>query len=329
MVRVQVLLDSILIDGSPFSVFVQKSLPPKVVQFAFDVGGSTIICRFASDTNMAYQGKNTSIPCSRIFDDYSISLLTRDSVCSFTSGSSLTIHLPVYNQTSRTPSVSIGDTLYFNDNIIYNSAYTSLAVQGAVIVAPPVQGGFPQIVLDVPRSIGACADIPVDASQTTGGSSRPLLFAWKIQAAPGGQPISLQLSAYVLAQSGPDFTIPNRLLPSGSTIVIFLSVANMFERLANANVSVFISSLSLPSVAIEGLTSMSAKPQAFVQIKGRANSTCSGSAAVKFSWSVVRQSLQGALPSLTGNMRSIQFVPADQGMLMGVSYTLEVKATIS
>jgi len=214
-------------------------------------------------------------------------------------------------------------------NVIYNSAFTSLAVQGAVIVAPPVEGGLPQIVLQVPRNVGACSDVPVDASQSTGGTSRPLVFAWKVQAAPGSKPISLELGAYVLAQSGAEFTIPNTLLPIDSGIMIFLTAMNMFERSANANVTVIVSALPLPTVVIDGPSMISVAPREMVQINARANSTCSGSLPVKFSWSVVKQSLQGALPSLTSNMRSVQFVPSLQGLMIGVSYTLEVKATIS
>ena len=90
-----------------------------------------------------------------------------------------------------------------------------------------------------------------------------------------------------------------------------------------------VSALPLPSVAIEGPSSLSATPQGSIEIVARSNSTCSGSMPVSFSWSVVKQSLQGALPSLTSNIRSIRFVPSAQGMFTGVSYTFEVKATIS
>jgi len=329
IVRVNITMDNMLIDGSPFSVFVQKSLPPKVVEFAFGVGGSHIVCRFASDTNMANQGNNVSVPCSRIFDDPSMILLTHQSICSFTSGSSMTILLPAYNQASNSPPVKIGDKLFFNDNVIYNSAYTSFAVQGAVIVAPPIEGGFPRIVLSVPSSVGVCADIPVDASQSTGGSSRPLSFSWKVQAAPGSKPISLELGAFVSRQKGADFIVPNSLLPLDSAIILFLSISNMFERSAFTNVTIYVSALAQPSVTIEGPVLREFTLQEWVEITARANSTCSGFKPVAFTWNVVKQSLQGALPSLTSEMRSVRFIPGVVGMLIGVSYTLEVEATVA
>jgi hypothetical protein len=80
-----------------FQCLCRRVCRPKTVRFSFDVRGSKILCDFESDTNKANQGRNISIPCSSILDGPSIILLTSQSVCSFTSGSSLLILLPKYN----------------------------------------------------------------------------------------------------------------------------------------------------------------------------------------------------------------------------------------
>ena len=219
----------------PFTILVTPA-PPVAVDAArgpiMSNDGFSLSLYFTARTNRgvpeADAGSEPDADCATYFDAATVARVGAEATCFWPSP----LHLEVLMGSTAT--LVPGEALTLKADTIYNVNYSSMATQGTFTVAAPTAPESPVIYAEVPTSISACADVTVDASQSSGnmGRSSGLTFTFLVEAdtAEATTLVLESLADPLNSASGTSgvFSIPNSYLTKGSMYTLTITAENAF-----------------------------------------------------------------------------------------------------
>jgi hypothetical protein len=269
----------------------------------FSSNGAYVVIAFSGPTDQAGITADTW-PCDRLFTFLAAGI----SSCSWLDLATVRAYPSPYSTNPNTPgrAVQPGDTFgvlggKIRSQCRYGTVCTNNALMPAYTgtVRAPDNPISPVAALGVPSSIGACSDLKVDLSASTGSGGRPWsTISWNVGAAAANvdaTPITRFLEKKF------DFTsnyviIPKALLfPTTYTFTVTLynflegnyTAAGAYGGSAVASVSI-IGDVNLPIVSILGPSLFNTKANAALTLTATAALTpCSQSSILRYTWNVV------------------------------------------
>ena len=150
----------------------------------------------------------------------------------------------------------------------------------------------PLVVIKAPSSLGACSNLTIDASGSTGSNGRQWLkVAWTVTASDGSDTSNI-ISALAANGVSVPATVPSTLLRS-TTYYVQLQLTNFFglSQVSGVTVMVKLTGGFVPSVSILGPSFLTVYPSADLTLTSLATvPNCLSGVAVSYSWSVQNDS---------------------------------------
>lgn len=293
----------------------------------FADSGAYAIASFGAATDLA-QISNTSWVCSALFTFRSSDITS----CTWMNSSNVRMNFPALADSLLVP----GDSVQLLPNMLKSACRSGLDCSvneyaPAVVVNATASANTvsPSVVLSLPNTIGACADLLIDASSSTGTGGRPWSkVTWSVVAI--GYDVAPILA--LLRSRGSDLSapivIPQALL-NATTYQVVLSLRNFLQKSASASGSFTVSSdPTQPVVNIVGPALVSVRSVSPVSLVAKAvTSPCSDSPAVQYNWNVY---LAGVLlPAIaTSSLNPSIFKLPARALDVGSFYSVEVVASV-
>ena len=319
-------LVSLIVTGQDHSTFTtatanvlilsndQPLTAPVLMPCMFDRSGGYLVVAFDKPTDQA--GITADMwPCIKllIFTDANIT------TCSWTSLSTIKVIFTAVTATSLKPSDTLSvrggmlraacramrscseNYVLQSHEIDYNitdriaTRYAQLTSALTVIVQRPSYPVIPSLLVSVPTQIGACNDLFIDLSASTGSGGRPWSsVAWTVLAEIGD---TTELTAFLtnnFDHSSNFVTVPRSMLIQ-TTYSIGVTVTNFLGDSASSSSTVIVSSdPNLPTASILGSLSRTIKASDSLTIPGSAMvSKCGSSYSLGYTWTLTNSS--GAL----------------------------------
>ncbi|OQR94845.1 transmembrane protein [Achlya hypogyna] len=182
-----------------------------------------------------------------------------------------------------------------------------------VLVQPPLNPPTPRVVVSGPRSLGACDDLVLDATATTGAGGRPITWAWVCIVVATQQPCGGSFA--LVASSDQVLRVPSAEISSNATISITLTCTNFFGISGSSGpIIVTKAAQPLPTVYIAGPSALSATRSSTVSFIGVAEASSCAAVSVSSALSVSWALLGSPMPtSQSRNPRQLLWPPRSLG----------------
>ncbi|RYG70432.1 hypothetical protein EON64_00125, partial [archaeon] len=268
---------------------------PVLLEARFTSDGTFVELLFDSQTNQA--GFTSTFPCSTLLSFSTIS----SAVCQFFSKNIIRIF---QSTTSRTPFLSLGSEVKLNSgtslrslcasgDLTKCSTWASVA-ETVVIVAVPLNPDLPNVVIGGPSSIGACQNLPLDLTTSTGTAGRPWqrlsITVRRVGSNSGDPDLSSWLrNSYIFSPPSP---VPANLMAKGVTYAFTATLVNFLNASSSAvkTVQVTTDERLTPVVAIDGAASRTMARSAALEVRATAfTQSCTGQVSfsnLRFDWLV-------------------------------------------
>ena len=318
---------------------------PALKSCKFDGSGGHLVIAFDQPTDQAGITAN-EWSCAQLFTFTD----ANTAICSWTSLSAVKVTFTTVTATSLKPSdiltVKVGmlraacrSGTNCNSNHVLRSqhihneivrkdsiSYVPLSSALSVIVQGPAQPVAPLIVIIVPTQIGACNDLLIDLSASTGNGGRPWTsVVWTVLAENGG---TGALKTFLKSNFDPslNYVIVPRNLLIRTTYSIGVTMTNFLGDSASSTSIVAVSGdPNLPVVSILGSLSRVIKASDILNLQGSAiQSNCGLVSSLKYTW---------ALTNSSGVLIDIKSTSADSRKYVAAAYSLNAgssyKATLT
>jgi hypothetical protein len=242
-------------NSETFSFVVDPVPTPSLIAAVFDSTMTGVLITFDSDTNTPGRGSiigaasDNIFFCKEVLDVPSVAFLGDNSSCSWLSARTLRITLGQdYTLVSGSQLTCLPRRVYSLDKFSAPMGTAMVYVQGSADVplpAPVVQGA-PLVVY------GACDDIRLDYSASTGGAGKKMTAQWTI--VPSTYLTKLSTAEYAAIQSHLDtqttspLLIPADKIPGSRTYQLRLTLKNWVGGISNTTINVEKSPLDIPRV---------------------------------------------------------------------------------
>ena len=304
--------------------------PPALSSVVFDAGGSFALATYsaATDSPSFVGGKCNSLLsfvgsalCSCLWLDSSTVRIL------FPADTGVPLLTPGAAVTSRKnalrPYCASGSCNYKFINVSTVNATVSDSAQSPVVV------------LSVPSTLGACANLTIDASSSFGSASRRWMsVAWQVFASDASPTSSIL--KYLDTQSlRIPFIIPASAFKPSVTYTFSLTLTNFFGISAVRSAQVFVSPSAavIPLVTISGPQSMNIFPSTEVSVTAQASipyCLSSTQPIVTYKWSVFNDSSSTAYSALTSTSQDPKvFTVPPYSLLIGHSYRFVVTVSVN
>lgn len=306
---VEVLLGAVRIPGSPFRVVVSPRPPPLITSATFDATLASMTVLFSEPTDRggarfvaAAAGTSGEGTCDALLPAALLVKLGEAPTCQWGSDTRLRLYFGRGATLLPTERSAAGDVFQLAANRVHNRAGNSYAVVArAGIGLPPADAlAAPTATLAGPTTLGVCAQLPLDATASAGGSGRPLRLAFSAAAADGRSGAVVKALAEAVGAAGggsPGFVaVPSAALDPGRAYTFRLEASNYLGVSSTAALSVLKSNLPLPGVSILGAASRLVRRSADTVVSAAAsppdlsclpNAGGLGGTRIAFSWEQV------------------------------------------
>ena len=216
---------------------------------------------------------------------------------------------------------------------LWKNASTAVSVS----ISKPVNPLTPNVVVSVPTAIGACDNLTLDATSSSGSGGRP----WRsVSIAVEDSSGSLHVSALQsflskdpgsILLSSPPRPVPGRLLTHGSTYTFQVSLCNFLGACGSTLRSVETVSVPVPRLSLLGEPVRTVSRSALLSVDSSATlSACTSSSSVatlsySYSWGI-STTVNGSVPSPVG-LKSVsrdasKFILPAYSLKAGAAYTI-------
>ena len=291
--------------------------------------------------------KNSTWSCALLFEFTGSS----KSTCTWLTASTVRISFPTATATATaTGTVGSNDFMVAGASVtlIKNKlrAFCTLTAAAAQCVLNPTASGSvlavaprspiaPVVIISAPSTLGACANLSLDASESYGNGGRPYKSVlWTVTAVSNGAPKVLYntstLGRYLntfssVYQVHRPIVIVRDLLKTG-TYTFSLQLTNFLGLSWSTTVNVNVNDVAAaPTVAIIGAlyqTTLASSP--FTVMSTTSLSSCVSAAAVKYAWTVQRAGVDTAITSTSRDPS--RFTLPSHYLAVDNTYTLTVTA---
>ncbi|KDO28431.1 hypothetical protein SPRG_06669 [Saprolegnia parasitica CBS 223.65] len=290
--------------------------PPRLLSAMFADSGASLIVTFSRAVDLSGFSAS-SFACDRVFETTSFGLVP---VCTWATATTVMIGLGV-----GATVVPFAPCTVFG-GLKSTSTSTLSMTSMTVSVQPPLNPPVPTVSIAGATSLGACDDLVLDATATSGSGGRPMTWQWTCVMESTQQPCNgsfTQISASTQA-----IRVPANELVVGTQYRIQLNCTNYFNLSGASALLVVKSSSALPSVYVDGPSTVRVAYSTEIVLSGVAvpptcNTSGFDSSVLQLSWTI----LETAAPiSGSRNPRQV-FWPA-RSLLPG-NYTVAFRATSS
>lgn len=207
---------------------------------------------------------------------------------------------------------------------------TALSSGNTVVATSPLNPVKPTVVINVPSTIGSCADLVIDASGSSGFGGRPWKsVSWALLTIPTDSTgLQQALNSQSIFQP---YTIPAASLSQfQSFITLTLQLQNYLSQTSLAYALINLSDQPIPTVAIVGLTSLQVLPSNPVLISATATAPSCVSAPMTYQWSVEVAST-GAVVTFPSSVRTdrVTLNLPSYSLVAGQTYSLTFSAYLN
>lgn len=301
--------------------------PPKLASVLFADSGTFVTATFDSATNQPQFTSDSY--CSTLFA-FTGAGVTK---CSWIDSATVRLTFPF---SPGTPLLALNGTVTLLSNVIKaeclgtQTCNPDFSVGNTVTAASPLNPVKPTVVINVPATIGSCADLIVDASGSLGFAGRAWKsVSWVVFTIPSDS-TSLQqtLNGQSLFQP---YTIPASTLAQFQSFITFtLQVTNYLGQTSLAYALVSLSGQMVPTVSIIGSSSLQNQPSNPVLVSATATAPSCISGQMTYQWAVVLLSTGESvtLPSTIRTNRVSLSLPA-YTLTAGQRYALTFTAYLN
>ena len=197
-----------------------------------------------------------------------------------------------------------------------------------VVVAPPAVPLVPSVVLGAPAQLGACSNLTLDLSASTGNGGRPwTAVTWGVTAVRADVTALKQyiVRNFVIAQAR--INVPRSLLPAADTYSITVALTNFLGGAASQAVAVTASGdRNQPSARIRGPAYLTMVASDALQLVGLGTpSACAApGSTLAYAWTVLN-STGAALPLRSTSVDPTRLVLPPYSLTVGSTYTVSLK----
>jgi hypothetical protein len=310
-----ILLRSVHLKGSPFTVEVSLSLPPICVEATFVSGGSVIRLVFDLPTDRG--GQVGRLSCSVYFDNATVALLGNGCEAGWRSSFELLVSL------GAGAVVMVGDDLSLRSGLVRNKRRTSYFTFGVIRLGFNPDEMQPFVSINGPSELGDCDDLSLNAQQTNSSGGRPLKFRWGVAQ---GDSVEEAIMAYLvsLGPISPVIIVNSSLLLAGRTYTFSVEAVNFVGSIGRATFAVAVRAEPLPLVYVEGPQVRLISPRRPLWLRANASrSVCEPARQLAFQWTIVAAS-DGVTPSI-GNATGRRLYIARDTLAPGVEYVVQLR----
>ena len=335
--------------------------PPALIEVHFDGQASTLYVRFdAQATNRA--GMNGIAPCSTVLDDATATTLkgtgTEDASCDWEDDYTLIALL------ASTTGANGGMRVNVRPNVLWPLGYDlpcddvsagiSMCTQAVHLdvnadfpcdrrdTAEIEECVTPSAVLQAPTEIDSCAgtSLLLDATRSTGGGVRPLVFEWYSDSPSkcnNWPEIGPRLDAATANGGITSLLLTGNELDGGTRFIITLRVLNFLGQASEpTTTTIYKASIPLPNIAIQAPPLLTFPATQTVSLEAQSEiASCfdpNGTASILFSWAHVGSDGNSTAAPLVLDpasrvMRDLSI--AGSTLSPGVTYTLRATGCMS
>eukprot|EP01119_Soliformovum_irregulare_P010201 TRINITY_DN2498_c0_g1_i5.p1 TRINITY_DN2498_c0_g1~~TRINITY_DN2498_c0_g1_i5.p1 ORF type:complete len:1237 (-),score=283.41 TRINITY_DN2498_c0_g1_i5:17-3322(-) len=252
-----------------------------------------------------------NVNCAALFTSVTLGTLGKSPMCLWTTPSELLILFGI------NPTVLIGDTLTLLSDLATN---ITLFTNRQVKVQAPVNATVPMPVIASPSTVGLCTAWSLDGTNSAGNGGRPFTsWTWSTTTA-----INAAVTKINSMANGNVIQWNARELSAGS-YSFTLTVKNWLLQTASTTVQVSVSDAAIPSVRIQGGSSVQSIGSRDVALSAVAFAGCDSSRTPSLVWTITPSI--AFTTTMTSTSTQSTFIVSGSSLAIGTLYTATVTAT--
>ena len=319
--------------SAPVTLYSSANLlpDPTITSAVFSIDGSMLLIDFDSPTNYdagVVTSPYSQFPCDKVLSFVGATYAT----CKWTSSHSL---IAIIDGTRPAPSA--GDPVMLLSSFLRPTAriMDQAAVAATVLVQSTLNPSLPVVVLSTASTIGACDDLVLDPTASSGSGGRPWFkVQWIVSGsgapATAASSISVFLNTYYNTSTRSVITVPKSIFSPDGSLTISLLLQNFLGASSASTSSITIlSSTSIPQVKIPGSSQLSFfRGNSLHLFASAAASSCdnASSLALTYSWKVYQDATY--LPSIfSTSLNNRVFLLPSFSLNVLTRYTVRVTVT--
>ncbi|EQC32208.1 hypothetical protein SDRG_09960 [Saprolegnia diclina VS20] len=253
--------------------------PPRLLSAMFADSGASLIVTFSRAVDLSGFSASSFV-CDRVFETARFGL---GPVCTWTTTSTVVIGLGLGATVVPLAPCTVLAGLKSTSTSTLSMASMTVSVQ------PPLNAPVPVVSIAGATSLGACDDLVLDATATSGSGGRPMAWRWACVVELTQQPCNGSLAQ--ISASTQAIRVPATELIVGVGYRIHLNCTNYFGLSGASTLLVTKSTSALPSVYMDGPSAVRVAYSNPIVLSGVAvaptcNSSSSDSAALQLSWTI-------------------------------------------